>query len=97
MRGAYNLVVLPALPIAILPGSVLLGDHSEAVGETINVFSEKLKAVKELAHALPPLRLQPSQPDQFVSASPRRRAKGLRWTSARRRRGGHRGACNSPT
>src|SRR5262249_7638796 len=59
VSGAHDLVVLPALPIAILPGSVLLCDHSEAVGKAIDVFSEKLKTIKELTHALSPLRLQP--------------------------------------
>jgi hypothetical protein len=50
MGGAHNLVVLPALPVAVLPGAVLLGDDPEAIGKSIDIFSEEREAVEKLAH-----------------------------------------------
>jgi alpha/beta superfamily hydrolase len=52
MRGAHYLVVLPALPIAVLPGPVLVRNHSEAIGETVDVLPEKSEAVEKLAKKL---------------------------------------------
>jgi hypothetical protein len=42
--------MLPALTVAVLPGSVLLGDHPEAIRKSINVLSEEIETVEELTH-----------------------------------------------
>ncbi len=33
VRGTYHLIVLPALPVALLPGPVLIGGHPVAIGK----------------------------------------------------------------
>jgi hypothetical protein len=52
MRRADDLVVLPALPVAVLPGAALIGHHAVPVREPLRVFPEEHQAVDELAHDL---------------------------------------------
>src|SRR5690606_20490095 len=50
MRGAHDLVVLPALAVAVLPAAVLGGADAVSVGETIDVLLEEGQAIEEMAH-----------------------------------------------
>src|SRR5215470_9916214 len=50
MRGTDDLVVLPALPVGILPGSILVGNDAKAVRETIHIFAKERETIEELAH-----------------------------------------------
>ena len=55
MGRAHDLVVLPALPVAIFPGAALVGDHAVSAREPLLVLLEEHQAVDELAHdSLPP-------------------------------------------
>jgi hypothetical protein len=49
---AHDLVVLPALPVAVLPGAALIGHHAVPARESLGVFPEEHQAVDELAHDL---------------------------------------------
>src|SRR5215813_4271752 len=54
MGRAHDLVVLPALPVGVLPGPVLVRHHTKTIGEAIHVFSEVHQPIKELAHRRSP-------------------------------------------
>jgi len=43
---AHNLVVLPALPVAFFPGSVLIGDNAMPIRESLNVAGKKSQMVE---------------------------------------------------
>ena len=49
---AHDLVVLPALPVAVLPGAALVGDDAVSAREPFLVLFEEHQAVDELAHDL---------------------------------------------
>src|SRR5690606_38615250 len=50
--GPHDLVVLPAPPVAVLPGPVLLLGDAVAVGEGLVGVLEEGEAVEEIAHGL---------------------------------------------
>src|SRR5690606_28710653 len=50
MRGAHDLVVLPALAVAVLPASVLVRDDAVPLGEGIVDAVEEGETVEEVAH-----------------------------------------------
>ncbi len=52
MGRAHDLVVLPALAIAVLPAPVLVGGDAVAVGETDGAAIEERQAVEKVAHGL---------------------------------------------
>ena len=51
---AHDLVVLPALAVAVLPAPVLVGDDAVAVGEVVDDAVEEGQAVEEVAHRSSP-------------------------------------------
>src|SRR5664279_3809159 len=51
---AHDLVVLPALAVAILPAPVLVGDDAVAVGEIVDDAVEECQAIEKVAHRLSP-------------------------------------------
>jgi hypothetical protein len=53
VRGADDLVVVPAIPVAILPGPVFPGHDAVAVGERVDVLAEEEQAIKKVAHRIP--------------------------------------------
>ena len=52
MGGADDLVVLPALPVAVLPAPVLVGGDAVAVGEGFAGLAEEGQAIEKMAHDL---------------------------------------------
>ena len=54
VRGAHDLVVLPALAVAVLPAAVLVGGDAVAVGEVAFDAVEEREAVEEMAHLTSP-------------------------------------------
>jgi len=58
MRGANDLVVLPAFAVAVLPAPVLARDDAIAVREVVNDAIEEGETVEEVAHGFS-LRSQP--------------------------------------
>ena len=49
MGRAHDLVVLPALAVAVLPTAILVGGDAVAVGEVDDVVWEEGQAVEEMA------------------------------------------------
>ena len=86
VRGAHDLVVLPALAIAVLPAAVLVGGDAVTVGELAFDALEEGQAVEEMAHLWSPI-------IRLVE----RRARGRMATRrpARCRAAGRRGACRT--
>ncbi len=77
MCGAHDLVVLPALPIAVLPAAVLVGDDAVAVGEFAGDPIEESEAIEEMAH-----RFTPSVPEESTESPVGRDARSkCRWRS----------------
>ncbi len=50
VRGAHDLVVLPAVAVALLPGAALGGHHAVPIGERAGPLSEEQERVREMAH-----------------------------------------------
>src|SRR5690606_21933103 len=48
--GTHDLVVLPALAIAVFPATVFVGDHPVPVGEFLSRLGEVGQAVQKVAH-----------------------------------------------
>ncbi len=48
--GTNDLVVLPALPVAIFPGAVLSGDDAMAVRKLANVLAKEHQSIEKMAH-----------------------------------------------
>ena len=51
MRGAHDLVVLPALAVSVLPLAVFLHHRTVAIGESGFHLAEKIQSVEKMAHA----------------------------------------------
>src|SRR5690606_5285154 len=54
MGGAHDLVVLPALPVAVFPFTRFVTGFAMAVGEGRWAFDEVSQAVNEMTHCYPP-------------------------------------------
>jgi hypothetical protein len=49
MRRAYDLVVLPALPVGVFPVTIFVGRDAVALGESAGVFArQEIQAVKKM-------------------------------------------------
>ncbi len=86
VRGAHDLVVLPALAVAVLPATVLVGGDAVTVGEVAFDAIEEGEAVEEVAHLSSPIIRLVARRARAVSAMGR---------PARCRAAGRRGACRT--
>src|SRR5262249_31027009 len=55
MRGAYDLVVLPALPVALLPRAVFIAQLTEPLGERLAPPRQICETFEKMAHGLVPV------------------------------------------
>ena len=85
---AHDLVVLPALAVAVLPAPVLVGGDAVPVGKRLADALEEGQAVEEVAHVLLPLLCRPRRGGRTVTG-PRLAALDVVEQAAAR-------ACRSP-
>jgi hypothetical protein len=70
MRGAYDLVVLPALPVALLPRAVFFAQFTEPLGERLPPPRQISKTFEKMAHGLAPVLVEATAATEGIDVAP---------------------------
>ena len=70
MRRAYDLVVLPALPVALLPRAVFIAQLAEPLGERLAPPRQISETFKKMAHGLAPVLIAATAATGGITVAP---------------------------
>src|SRR6516164_480149 len=70
MRRADDLVVLPALPVALLPRAVFIAQFTEPLGERLAPARQISETFKKMAHGLAPVFVNATALTEGIDVAP---------------------------